>query len=30
MRTLGKRGMLGFAIKDPNQKLVEKKEKLSF
>jgi hypothetical protein len=30
MRTLGKRGMLGFAIKDPDQKLVEKKEKLSF
>jgi len=28
MRNLGKRGMLGFAIKDPNQELQKKKEKI--
>lgn len=28
MRTLGKRGMLGLAIKDPNQELLKKKEKI--
>lgn len=28
MRTLGKRGMLGFAIPDPNQELRKKKEKI--